>query len=48
MFSIDDEIKDGHYVSYRLDFLLFTVDVIRYWNYEINTCINFLFPFWNL
>ena len=30
MFSVDDGIKDGHYVSCRLDFLLFTVDVIRY------------------
>jgi len=30
MFSVDDEVKDGHYASYRLDLLLFAVDVIRY------------------
>lgn len=30
MFFVDDEMKDDHYVSYRLDFLLFTVYVIRY------------------
>jgi hypothetical protein len=29
MFSVDDEIKDGHYASFRLEFLLFTVDIIR-------------------
>ena len=30
MFSVVDEIKDGHYAFYRLDLFLFTVDVIRY------------------
>jgi hypothetical protein len=30
MFSVDAEIKDGHYASCRLDSLLFTVDVMRY------------------